>query len=325
MTPAAGAANARPLLRMLSVFAKAAVSAALIWLALRQTDFATVSQRVAAMGLWHALGALTLLVLMSLLAAWRWTVISSATRVDLPFRHAVRYLFIGLFFNQTLPSSVGGDAFRIWLVRRSGASLGTAFANVALDRTIGVSALAITAAMGLPVLFRLVPGTAVAPGIGALAAITISGFGLLVWLGSETRKRLPRWRWLGPVRAVASGARAVALSPRIGPLVLVQSVSVHLLMVVAAATLLAGLGRPVAFGLLLALVPAVLLLAVAPVSLAGWGVREGAMVFALGSVGVPAADAFALSVMLGLGLFAVGLPGGLLWLRSPTRASGPRF
>ena len=62
------------------------------------------------------------------------------------------------------------------------------------------------------------------------------------------------------------------------------------------------------------IVPPVTLIQLVPVSLAGWGVREVALVVALGSFGVPAEAALATSVLLGLCLILVGLPGGLIWL-----------
>jgi len=66
----------------------------------------------------------------------------------------------------------------------------------------------------------------------------------------------------------------------------------------------------------LLLVPPVLLVSMIPVSIAGWGVREGAMVVALGFIGVPPGAAFAISVLFGLIIAAASLPGVLLWLMS---------
>jgi hypothetical protein len=51
-----------------------------------------------------------------------------------------------------------------------------------------------------------------------------------------------------------------------------------------------------------------------PVSVAGWGVRELAMVSAFGYVGVPDADALLMSLCFGLLILTISLPGGLLWL-----------
>jgi hypothetical protein len=61
------------------------------------------------------------------------------------------------------------------------------------------------------------------------------------------------------------------------------------------------------------LVPPVILVTVVPISIAGWGVREGAMVVAFGFINVPASAAFAVSVLFGLTLAAASLPGALLW------------
>lgn len=58
----------------------------------------------------------------------------------------------------------------------------------------------------------------------------------------------------------------------------------------------------------------VALLANLPISIGGWGVRETAMIFLFGFVGVPASAALILSVQLGLLSLLVVLPGGILWL-----------
>jgi uncharacterized membrane protein YbhN (UPF0104 family) len=70
----------------------------------------------------------------------------------------------------------------------------------------------------------------------------------------------------------------------------------------------------------LVLVPPVLFLSMMPVSFAGWGVREGAMVAALSAVGVPAHQSLAMSIAYGLVNVVASLPGGVLWLVS--RRSG---
>ena len=62
------------------------------------------------------------------------------------------------------------------------------------------------------------------------------------------------------------------------------------------------------------IVPPVSLIQLLPISLAGWGVREVVLVIALASFGVPAEAALATSVLLGLCLIIIGVPGGLLWL-----------
>jgi uncharacterized membrane protein YbhN (UPF0104 family) len=71
----------------------------------------------------------------------------------------------------------------------------------------------------------------------------------------------------------------------------------------------------------LALIPVALFAMLMPISIAGWGVREGVLVFLLGIVGVPAAQVLILSVAYGLAMFAAALPGGLIWLRAREQKS----
>jgi glycosyltransferase 2 family protein len=63
------------------------------------------------------------------------------------------------------------------------------------------------------------------------------------------------------------------------------------------------------------LAPAIMEIASLPISLAGWGVREGAAVVAFGALGLPAEQALGASLAFGLLLAAVSMIGGVLWLR----------
>jgi len=48
----------------------------------------------------------------------------------------MRFNLIGAFFNQTLPSSIGGDAVRLWLVPRGGAGWRAATFSIFVDRAV---------------------------------------------------------------------------------------------------------------------------------------------------------------------------------------------
>ncbi|MBL4690700.1 MAG: flippase-like domain-containing protein [Rhodospirillales bacterium] len=74
-----------------------------------------------------------------------------------------------------------------------------------------------------------------------------------------------------------------------------------------------GLNLNVTFFDCLALFPPVMLATAIPISIGGWGVREGAMVATFGLVGVPTEGGLVLSVLAGLIGIMVSLPGGVLW------------
>jgi uncharacterized membrane protein YbhN (UPF0104 family) len=57
-----------------------------------------------------------------------------------------------------------------------------------------------------------------------------------------------------------------------------------------------------------------MLLAAAPISIAGWGVRESVMIVAMALVGAPEAGSLGLSLVYGVIMILIGLVGGVLWL-----------
>ena len=82
--------------------------------------------------------------------ALRWREVSRLCQAPLTDLQAFRYNMIGAFFNQTLPSSIGGDAVRLWLVNRTGAGWRAATYSILTDRAIGLIALALIIVGSLP-------------------------------------------------------------------------------------------------------------------------------------------------------------------------------
>ena|SRR6266576_3767067 len=105
--------------------ARILVSAAQLYFALRGVNFADVQARLTqnsrelVSGLDGPFGADNSRP--SFLGAMRWQEISVRCQASLIVRQAFRYNMIGTFFNQTLLSTIGGDAVRLWLVSRPGA------------------------------------------------------------------------------------------------------------------------------------------------------------------------------------------------------------
>ena len=82
-----------------------------------------------------------------------------------------------------------------------------------------------------------------------------------------------------------------------------------------------GLSIDVEISALLVLVPPVILVSLLPISFAGWGIREGAMIAMLGTVDVAPENALALSVAFGFLMLILSLPGALVWFLSDFRKS----
>ena len=67
------------------------------------------------------------------------------------------------------------------------------------------------------------------------------------------------------------------------------------------------------------LIPPVILIAAVPVSIAGWGVRESAMLAAFSYAGLPDSDGVLVSIIFGASLFIIGALGGIVWIFSANR------
>lgn len=304
-----------------SLAAKALVTAGLAWLIADKVDIAAVADRFRAIDpLWLAVTAAAAL-LQYALAALRWDLILRALDSPLGRRQVAEIFLIGLFFNQALPSSIGGDALRIWRSYNAGLRLGRAVSSVLLDRALGFVALFLLAAVGLPWSFELFGDHPMrwAPPVFIAAAL----LGLAVLLSLD---RLPqswrRWRVVRGLAGLAHDGRQVLLRPR--PLLAMLLVGLASAVAAVAVVWLLGrtLGLELSFLSCLMLVPILFTVTAVPISLAGWGLREGAAIFLFGLVGVEEHDALALSLAFGITAALTSLPGGVVW--ALTRERGRR-
>ena len=142
------------------------------------------------------------------------------------------------------------------------------------------------------------------------------GFVVLLLVGLSWRRLviLRRWPLTRHLAAAAEIAVAILRSPRLSVAVFVPSILVHVLTGVAAWCAARAIGFEISLASLLFLVPPLMLIAVVPISIAGWGVRESAMIAAFAYAGLPQSDGLALSLLFGVGNLTLGIIGGLIWV-----------
>jgi glycosyltransferase 2 family protein len=302
--------------------AKILISVALLYLALRGVDIAGILSRIDHISIGWIFAAIVITLVQILLGALRWQTVTALCDAPLSTAQVVRFNMIGAFFNQTLPSSIGGDAVRLWLVSRTGAGWRAATYSVLVDRAIGLIALAIIIVASLPWSYQLIGS---AHGRAALLLVDFGalagGFGFLAF------GRL-RWSWLTgwlPTRhihACAVIANKVVFNRRSGPMIAVLSLTIHILTVGIAWAVVRSIAAPATFDQLFLLIPPIVLITMLPISIAGWGVREATMMVAFGYAGLAPADGLVVSLLYGAVSFAVGALGGLVWVMSAEKTSG---
>lgn len=247
--------------------------------------------------------ALALSVVQVALSAWRWRFTAARLGLALPMAHAFREYYLGTFLNQILPGGVLGDASRALRHGRDSGRGGGALAAVAIERGSGQVVMALVAVPALVTLLTPVAPALVWACAAAVALALLAGTQLLPTEATGT----------GPLASL----RRALLAPDAFPAQLLSSsavVATYLGVFLAAAR---GLGIELPAAVLLPLVPPILLAMLVPITVAGWGLREGAAAAVWATAGLEPAQGAAAAVAYGLLVLLGSLPGALGLMGGP--------
>jgi uncharacterized protein (TIRG00374 family) len=309
-----------------SVWVRAAGSVLLLGFVAINIDLGAAADRLRE-GRWEWFAVAVALLLVALgIGAWRWHVLLAAAGISSTRRETLRAFAIGVFCTTFLPTSFGGDGVRAWIVGRPRGAVVRALTSVGVDRA---TALACLVAVGW-LLAALNPGAV--PGSLALALLvaSVAGAGVvgvlsaaLVRPGSWLR-RLPTWlarrhearaarltAWAQEGRGVL---RAYVRSRRVVWAVVGLGCAYQLVAVAFLWALTRVVQVDLAPSTVAVALPLIVLANLIPLSIAGFGVREGAFVVVLGTADVTATDATVLSLLTITALALSGMPGALALL-----------
>ena len=289
---------------------KLVVTSALLWFVFRKVDIGPLAMRLGNLQAGWATAALAVLFGQLLLTGVRWYFVGQLVGAGIGVGLATRLILVGQFFNQVLPSSVGGDGVRAWLLSREGISIRHALVSVICDRAAALVLLTAIVACTLPIV--IVSGDAAIPSAWPLAiaidALTVGGLLFLILWGEVFSAWLIRLPPARPLGVVIRDLRRVLFSSEKSLWVVGLTIVVQAMVVMS--TYFCALALGVKFGMVhLLMLPLIMLVSSIPLSFAGWGLRESAMVTGLGFAGISAADALAVSVSFGIAQLLVGLPG----------------
>ena len=297
----------------ITVLLKVAISLGLIVFLINQVNFKEIIIIMKDVDLAMIIYALIFIIVQVFIATIRWRLVLQCQKINLDYKNILQILWVGLFFNQAMPSSVGGDVIRGYYLKKQGITLGSATLGVLMDRLFGMMGLVILVLAATPLLFDLVSDPIARTGV---LFIALSVFLVLLFI-FFTDKLPGNFSHLKLIRGFYSlsidGRRCLSKGVN-GPLILAISILIHLLSIVVVMIIAIGLGINVEFVGFFLMIPLVTLIMVVPISIAGWGVREGVMVVGFGYLGVAPELALSLSILYGLSVLIVALPGGIVWM-----------
>ena len=298
--------------------ARIAVGVGLIIFLFYALDIQKIIENIRAIRLEFLFYAAVPYVLFIILSAWRWQVLLKFKKFGIRFGETLKIYFISLFFNNLLPTTVGGDVMRVAYTMKERRA--DALATVLVDRILGFVGLFIFALAAVLYLLIKRNETEFLPFmiIGLLTVIVIT----YVFFSEKAYAR---------ISPIISRLRILKIGERInnlheagtdfgnawGPISLcvAHSVIIQATLSIAPFFVLLGMGNPnVGLVPFLIYVPIINVISMIPVSLNGLGVRENSYVILFSRVGLDGEVSLAVSLVSFFIIFAFSLVGGLLFI-----------
>jgi uncharacterized membrane protein YbhN (UPF0104 family) len=241
-------------------------------------------------------------------SAYRWQLIMHNLNFGQSLSFYWRSYFKASFFNQGLPTSIGGDALKVLDVAGQGFRKRDALYGIMLDRVTGLAALMwlnLVAYLFDPDLlpspiYHLTLLLVVASLIGFAV---VSSLRHLPWLDAYPQLRI--------IRTISERLHQAFLNNRIA--LIGSSLLIPVLAMLSIFATGWALGLRYDLVTYFIIVPPAIVLTIIPVSLAGWGIREGTLVALFSLIGADKATILTMSILYGLMQIGVSLPGFIIY------------
>jgi len=303
--------------QMCAILLKMGFSLILCAFIISKIDIEEVVRVISRLSIFSMLVATLFITVSLLFSGFRWQVLLKSQGHVLSYRFLCRIIFIGFFFNQGLPSSIGGDIYRVSALGRQISSLTHAFMSVLLERLYGLLVFSLAA---LAALFMEFPRFGQSS-LWQACLLTFVGISLALALLISLRFLPLRWR-----RRITTTPRLYFLKNFMDALlqtdlrlsyvsqVFLWTFLSHSMIIAVFVWFGKVLALPFGWMEALTIVPITTIISSLPISFAGWGVREGIFVYALSYFAISAEAALSLSVLYGISQWLVAGIGLGLWL-----------
>lgn len=289
---------------LLTWTAKILISGGLLYWLLSKIDRGQLWHTVQNASLAWLAVAMALYVVVVLISSWRWHRLLEAQHVHVTYAHVTGSFLVATFFNNFLPSNIGGDVIRIRDTAEAAGSRTRAATIVLLDRAIGLIGLVLVAALGATIATELGDSEPFNPlwlwlGMagGSAAVVAALFYPKLIGVALKPLKIFHQeWVTLQISRLIHAlekfAESPVALLQCFGGAIAVQAVIIAVYAVIAYA-----MHIPVPVVQLAVMIPMSFLVQMVPLSVNGFGVREAFYVFYFARLGLSTESAIALSFL----------------------------
>lgn len=257
------------------------------------------------------------------ITAFRWQTLLKTQGVRLSILSLSSSTLVGQFFNNFLPTSIGGDVYRAYdVTKKSDFPMSSSISVLVVERLSGIIASAIFAAAALFLGFTAIGGKSIVIPIIIFLAVSIFIFFLILnpnILGLH--KLAKKIRFLQKILDKLSNVYNTFLSFKnhkwVLAKVIIYSLTLQFAVIINYWLASKSLDIALSLNVFIFIVPVVSIISMLPISLGGIGVREGSLVFLMVSLGAQNEKAAMCSLLLLAMLLAVGIIGGLIYAIRP--------
>ena len=295
------------------------ISCALIVLIIKRIDFLKIIDLLKKVNIGIVIFALFFIILGQCLLALRWRILLTCKNIKIPFKSLIGLQFLGLFFSTVLPTTVGGDIFKIWRFKRDFGRGTEGLTSIFVGRIIGVLSLLSFFAFIIVFNFKYIQGFKVNLLLPLLLILILGSLFIISW------KSLLRFKITKNILKVFNlGDKVTGFEKSFSeykthhlPLFNSFLLSLAVLFSTIGYNFLAAkaLSLEVTFQSFLIFIPIIFLLTLLPFTINGWGIREGAYIFFFTQAGLMKEEALAIDIMPLFLILLLSLPGGFIYLK----------
>lgn len=300
---------------------KIIISVGLLVLLATRLEWKEVLDRAAQLAWWALPVAVAIQLVVWALSNLRWWLLIRVHSLGHTYSNLFKPTFIGAFFNNLLPSSTGGDLFRMYHVYRQGHGAAVAVSPIITERAVGLVCMVAVATV---MIFQFSEETRFFHGLRTLLfwLLAVGAVGMVIVTVPASyyafHRFLQRWDRFRPVAGLLGITEAIHTylsRPYLLTTLVVLSVALQGMQIIIFLILGAGLDATLAPTQYLFIVPIILVAASIPITVGGLGVREAAAFTLFTSAGMSPGHAAAVSLLFIPVLLLSGLPGLWFFLR----------
>jgi uncharacterized membrane protein YbhN (UPF0104 family) len=296
------------------LFLKLSVSIVILAILFFLSDTSKMLNALVNINLWIIFIAVSLCFLQMVLAGFRWYILGVGTGDFLNILTVIKINFAAMFCNQVLPTSIGGDVVRVTLAGREGLTIGRAIRTVLLDRVTGLLSLIVLIAFTFIAVESYLPKEWPVQTIKVSPILILIIVFILFYNGKTLAPLLQKvgyFEWFGTF--LREGSVLIREGKTIYYTISI-SIIIHSIGALCVWTLANDLGLEINYLSVLGFLPFISLAQLIPISIAGWGVREGVVVTLFAWMGMDASIALLVSIIWGSSIAISAVLCGFIWV-----------